>query len=89
MKDLRWDIQRIQNKMDKHDLLLNSSQNDIQILGLSDSKLKSYDINSIFEIKKIIRFTIKTELFLQTDLSMEVDLLYMEKMLLNVNEDLI
>lgn len=44
-------IQGIQNKIDQINLLLNSSQNDIHILGLSESKLRNDHMNSLFEIR--------------------------------------
>ena len=46
-------IQGIQNKTDQIDVLLNSSQNNIHILGLSETKLNSNHMNSIFEVKKL------------------------------------
>ena len=44
-------IQGIQNKINQVDLLLNSSHNNLQVLGLSESKLNSYHLNALFEIK--------------------------------------
>lgn len=49
-------IQGIQNKIDQIDLLLNSSQNNIHILGLSETKLNSNHMNSIFEVKNYQMF---------------------------------
>ena len=49
-------VQGIQNKIDQVDLLLNSSHNNIQVLGLSESKLNSYHLNAIFEIKNYQMF---------------------------------
>ena len=37
-------------------MLLNSSPNNIQILGLSETKLKSYHMNSILEIRNYQMF---------------------------------
>ena len=44
-------VQGMQNKIDQIDLLLNSSHNNMQVLGLSESKLNSYHMNALFEIK--------------------------------------
>ena len=49
-------IQGIQNKINQIYLLFNSSQNNIQIIGLSETKLKSYHVNSIFEIRNYQMF---------------------------------
>ena len=49
-------IQGIQNKIDQIDLLLNSSQYNIHVLGLSETKLKTYHKNSIFEVKNYQMF---------------------------------
>ena len=49
-------IQGIPNKIDQIHLLLNSSQNNIHIIGLSETKLKSYHKNSIFEIRNYEMF---------------------------------
>ena len=49
-------VQGIQNKIDQIDLLLNSSQNNIQVLGLSESKLNSFHMNHIFEVKNYQMF---------------------------------
>ena len=49
-------IQGIQNKNDQIDLLLNSSQNNIHILGLSETKLNCHHMNSIFEVKNYQMF---------------------------------
>ena len=49
-------IQGIQNKIDQIDLLVNSSQNNIHILGLSETKLNSNHMNSIFEVKNYQMF---------------------------------
>ena len=49
-------IQGIQNKIDQLDLLLNSSKNDIDILGLSESKLNSSHMNSFFKINNYQTF---------------------------------
>ena len=46
-------IQGIQNKIDQIDLLVNSSPNYIHLLGLSETKLNSNHMNSIFEVKKL------------------------------------
>ena len=43
-------------KLINFDLLLNSSHNNIQVLGLSESKLNSYHLNAIFEIKNYQMF---------------------------------
>ena len=44
-------IQGIQNKVEQIDLMLNSSENDIQLLGLSESKLNANHPNNFFAIK--------------------------------------
>ena len=49
-------IQGIQNKIDQLDLLLNSSKNDIDILGLSESKLNSSHMNNFFKINNYQTF---------------------------------
>ena len=49
-------VQGIQNKIDQIDLLLKSSQNNIQVLGLSESKLNSFHMNHIFEVKNYQMF---------------------------------
>ena len=54
-------IQGIQNKNDQIDLLLNSSQNNIHILGLSETKLNCHHMNSIFEVKNYQMFRKKTQ----------------------------
>ena len=46
-------IQGIQNKTDQIDLMLNSTENDIQLLGLSESKLKSNHPSDHFAIKNL------------------------------------
>ena len=49
-------IQGIQNKTDQIDLMLNSTENDIQLLGLSESKLKAYFPSNHFAIKNFQLF---------------------------------
>ena len=46
----------IQNKTDKIDLMLNSTENDIQLLGMSESKLKANHPSSHFAIKNFHLF---------------------------------
>ena len=41
-------VQGIQNKIEQVDLLLNSSENDIQLLGLSESKLNANHTSDFF-----------------------------------------
>ena len=49
-------IQGIQNKVEQIDLMLNSSENDIQLLGLSESKLNANPPNNFFAIKNFQLF---------------------------------
>ena len=49
-------IQGIQNKTDQIDLMLNSTENDIQLLGLSESKLKANHPSNHFAIKSFQLF---------------------------------
>ena len=44
-------VQGIPNKMEQVDLLLNSSENDIQLLGLSESKLNANHTSDFFKIR--------------------------------------
>lgn len=44
-------VQGIQNKIEQVDLLLNSSENDIQLLGLSESKLNANHTSDFFKIR--------------------------------------
>ena len=43
-------IQGLQNKLEQIVLMLNSEENDIDLLGLSETKLKSFHPNSAFTI---------------------------------------
>ena len=82
----------IQNKIDQIDLLFNSSQNNIHIIGLSETKLKSYHMNSIFEIRNYQMF--RKDRIISEDrpvfqkIDLEVDLLCMLKMELTVKGDM-
>ena len=49
-------IQGIQNKTDQIDLMLNSTENDIQLLGLSESKLKANHPSNHFANENFQRF---------------------------------
>ena len=44
-------IQGLQNKVDQVQLMLNNSNNDIHILGLSETKLKDFHPDSFFKIE--------------------------------------
>ena len=44
-------VQGIQNNIEQVDLLLNSSENDIQLLGLSESKLNANHTNVFSKIR--------------------------------------
>ena len=44
-------VQGIQNKIEQVDLLLNSSENDIQLFGLSESKLNANHTSDVFKIR--------------------------------------
>ena len=43
-------VQGLGNKFDQIKLMLNSNQNQIQILGLSETKLKDIHVDSFFEV---------------------------------------
>ena len=43
-------VQGIQNKIDQIDLMLNHSNNDVHIFGLSESKLKQFHADSVFQL---------------------------------------
>ena len=43
-------VQRLQNKFDQIDLMLNSENNDIHVLGLSETKLKDFHKDNTFTI---------------------------------------
>ena len=49
-------IQGLQSKVKQIDLMLNSSESDIQLLGLSESKLNANHPNNFFEIKNFQLF---------------------------------
>ena len=50
-------VQVIQNKIEQIDLLLNSSENDIHLVGLSESKLNDSHTSNFFNIKKLSTFS--------------------------------
>ena len=43
-------VQGLQNKFDQIDLMLNSENNDIHVLGLSETKLKDFHQDNAFTI---------------------------------------
>ena len=43
-------IQSIHNKIDQIDLMLNHSNNDVHVFGLSETKLKHYHADSVFQL---------------------------------------
>ena len=47
-------VQGIQSKIEQIDLLLNSSRNDIQLFGLSESKLNDSHTYNFFNIHKLL-----------------------------------
>ena len=49
-------VQGIQSKIEQIDLLLNCSRNDIQLFGLSESKLNDSHTSNFFNIKKLSTF---------------------------------
>ena len=49
-------IQGIQNKVEQIDLMINSSENDIHLLGINESKLYSNHHNNFIGIKKNYHF---------------------------------
>ena len=49
-------IQEIQNKTDQTDIMINSAENDTQLLGLSESKLKAQHLSNHFAIKNFQHF---------------------------------
>ena len=52
----RLNIQGIHNKTDQIDSMLNSTENDIRLLGLSESKLKANHPSNHFAIKNFKLF---------------------------------
>ena len=50
-------VQGIQSKIEQIDLLLNCSRNDIQLFGLSESKLNDSHTSNFFNIKKLSTFS--------------------------------
>ena len=69
-------VQGIQSKIEQIDLLLNCSRNDIQLFGLSESKLNDSQTSKFFNIKPF-NFFVKIELFLLVDLNKGEELLSM------------
>ena len=72
-------VQGIQIKIEQIDLLLNSSINDIQLFGLSETKLNDSHTSNFFNIKNFQLF-VKIGLFLLVDLNKGEELLSMWKM---------